>query len=129
MATSNGEFEHARQYWVLAAKLQRRAQEGDAEESTRVRIAMSYKDEAQAVEEQSHSLTAHHHWGQAIKAFRERSSLRDQVPTLHVHMAAAGRKTLELMPNDRSTMDALKTIYLQLEMNEEYDKMKEKLNN
>ena len=42
---------------------------------------------------------------------------------------SAFEKALVLKPNERKVIEALKTLYSQLEMTEEYERMKEKLSN
>jgi hypothetical protein len=104
-AAAASEFRRQRDYLEFIAKLHHRYQNADAEEDVRVAIARSYKKEAEAADATGGGMKAHHHWECAVRAYRERPSLRGEVQELKSRLAAAGRDMLETMQSHSHSTD------------------------
>lgn len=94
---ADGDFRRSRSYFDIQAKLLRLADDGDAAEAARVASAETFVDEAESREASGSAMAAHSFWQDAIRAFRDRPSLRARVPELQKRLAAAGRQTLAEM--------------------------------
>lgn len=99
------EFRRQRDYLEFITKLHHRDQNPDAAEEVNVAIARSHKEEAEAAEATGGGMKAHHHWEYAVRAYRERPSLRDEVPELKNRLAEAGRDMLEMMQSHSHSTD------------------------
>lgn len=109
-AEREGDFGRQRDYLNFIVKLHHREKDTNAEEEARVNIAQSYKAEAEAVETEGTGINSHHFWEEAVKAYRERASLKDQVPTLQKRLAAAGRAVIESMEEHSHSTDISELI-------------------
>lgn len=94
---ADGNFDRARRYYDVQAKLLRLAKNNDAAEAARIASAETFVEEAEARETGGSAIAAHAFWQDAIRAFRDRPSLRDRVPELRKRLAAAGKQTLKEM--------------------------------
>ena len=104
-ARAGGNSDRARSYYDIQARLLKRAQQSDAAEAARVASAETLVEEAEAREKGGSYIAAHIFWEQALRAFRERPSLRSRVPEIHRRMAEAGKKTLDEMTAHTFEMD------------------------
>ncbi len=102
IAEHGSDFGRQRDYLELIAKLHHRERSLDVTEEVRVEIALSFRKEAEAAGSGANS---HHHWEAAVKAFRERPSLKDQVQEMQSQLATAGREMLELMQGHSHSID------------------------
>lgn len=93
-ARSAGNFDRARTYFKVAARLLKRAHQPESAEAARVALAETFVEEAETRERGNAHIAAHVFWEQALKAFRERPSLRCRVPEIQRSLAEAGKKTL-----------------------------------
>lgn len=94
-----------REALALAAKLWTRAGEPDRAEAARVEAARSYHTQAEEREAQGDVLVAHSFWDDAVRAFRERLSLRPELPLVMRRLAEAGRRSVEAMTGAHSKVD------------------------
>lgn len=92
-----GDYSRARSYFSVQSRLLRRSKQLERAETALVRHAESFVLEAEMHEANRSYMTAHHFWQEAVLAFRERRSLRDQVPELQRRIAEAGKRTLTEM--------------------------------
>ena len=104
------DFRRERDYLSFIVKLHHRNKDADAEEEARVEIARSFRAEAEEAESNGTGINSHHYWEEAVKAYRERSSLKDQVPDLQKRLAAAGRATLESMKEHSHRTDISEVV-------------------
>lgn len=105
LAGNGGDFRRQRDYLELIAKLQHRSGDGEACEATRVIIARSLHREAEAAEAEGGAMKAHHSWELTMKAFRERPSLRAELPDVQLRLASAGRETIKQMQSQTTSTD------------------------
>lgn len=105
MARTDGDFRRARSYFDVQAKLLKLAKNGDEAEAARVASAETYVEEAEAREAAGSAMAAHSFWQDAIKAFRDRPSLRSRLPELQRRLASAGKQTLTEMKVISHEMD------------------------
>ncbi|CAM3308481.1 DUF4209 domain-containing protein [Paracoccus nototheniae] len=119
-AEREGDFRRQRDYLNFIVKLHHREKDTDAEEEARVDVAQSFKAEAEAVETEGTGINSHHFWEEAVKAYRERASLKDQVPTLQKRLAAAGRAVIESMKEHSHSTDISELVkHLQAQFTEQ----------
>lgn len=104
-ARSAGNYDRARSYFDTQARLLKRAQQAEAAEAARVALAETFEEEAEAREQANAYIAAHAFWEQALKAFRDRPSLRNRIPEIHKRLAEAGKKTLGEMKAHSVEMD------------------------
>lgn len=104
-AEGEGDFRRQRDYLNFIIKLHHRKKDTDAEEEARVNVARSFKAEAEVAEINGTGVNSHHFWEDAVKAYRERASLKDQVPALQKRLAAAGRAMLDSMKEHSHSTD------------------------
>jgi hypothetical protein len=91
------DFRRQRDYLDIIVKLYHRSKNTEAVEEVRVQIARSFREEAEAAEAGGSGISAYHHWEAAVRAYRERPSLRAEVPEIQARLAAAGRDFLNNM--------------------------------
>ena len=96
-ARASGDTERARSYFAVQARLLRRAGRSEDAEAALCHRAETFVADAEAIEAAGSFISAHHFWQDAVKAFRERASLRARVPELRARLAEAGRQTLQEM--------------------------------
>ncbi|WP_189523052.1 hypothetical protein, partial [Mesorhizobium sp. M4B.F.Ca.ET.200.01.1.1] len=65
----------------------------------------TFVEEAEAREAAGSAMAAHSFWQDAIRAFRERPTLRARIPELQKRLAAAGKQTLAEMKNVSHEID------------------------
>ena len=94
-----------RDYLEIVAKFLLRAQDAKGAEAARVLSARSFIAEAENADAKGGGLLSHHHWEAALKAARERTSLRSEVPALRGRVAQAGRQTLTMMQSHSFGVD------------------------
>ena len=94
---STGDFNRARSYFDVQAKHLKLAGEADAAEAVRVSAARTYVEEAENRETKNEFMAAHSFWGDAISAFRDRPSLRKEIPELQRRYSIAGEKLRDEM--------------------------------
>lgn len=104
---SRGEkhFARARSYFEIQAKLLRLAKDNDAAEAALVASAETFVEEAEDRESAGAAIAAHVFWEDAVRAFRDRPSLRARIPELQRRLADAGKKTLSEMKSVGHAMD------------------------
>ncbi len=90
-------FDRARSYFAVQARLLKAAKSPEGAESARVAEAECFALEAEDREGGGSFLAAHHFWQEALRAFRDRASLRSRIPELQRRMAAAGRSAMQEM--------------------------------
>lgn len=88
----DGDFRRARYYYDAQAKHLKLGKESDQAENVRVAAARTFVEEAEAHEQKNNYMVAHSFWGEAIGAFRDRPSLRKEMPQLQRRYSAAGEK-------------------------------------
>jgi hypothetical protein len=94
-----GNFDRARTYFAVQARLLKGAKDPDAAEAARVARAQCLAEEAESRAQGGSAIAAHHFWQQAVNEFRERPSLRARLPELQRRLAAAGEAALlEMKP-------------------------------
>lgn len=91
---AEGNYERARSYYDAQARHLKYANKSEQAEESRVAAARTFVEEAEAREAKGEYIAAHSFWGSAIAAFRDRASLRDEIPELQRRYAAAGEKLL-----------------------------------
>jgi hypothetical protein len=96
-AQESGDNERARSYFAMQARFLRRAGRSEEAEAALCSRAECFVADAEAQEIAESFISAHHFWQEAVKAFRERASLRARVPDLRARLAEAGRQTLREM--------------------------------
>lgn len=89
---TDGDFRRARSYYDVQAKQLKLAKNADQAEAARVAAARTFVEEAESREKVSEYMAAHAFWGDAIIAFRDRPSLRSEIPELQRRYSAAGEK-------------------------------------
>ena len=89
---ADGDFRRARSYYDVQAKHLKLAKKNDQAEACRVAAARSFVEEAEAREANGEYMVAHSFWGDAIRAFRNRASLRAEIPELQKRYSNAGEK-------------------------------------
>jgi hypothetical protein len=92
-----GDFRKARSYFDDQAMHLKLAKNLDAAETARVAAAQTHVEEAESRESKNEFMVAHSFWGNAIAAFRERPSLRKEIPELQRRYSAAGEKMRDEM--------------------------------
>lgn len=100
-----GTLERARSHYDLQAKLLKLAKDAEGAEQARVAHAETYVIEAEAREAGGSFIAAHHFWQLAVKAFRDRPSLRSRVPELQKKLAKAGKESLGEMKSFSHEID------------------------
>jgi len=90
----DGNFRRARSYYEVQAKHLKLTKKNSQAEETRIASARSFVDEAEAREANGDYMAAHSFWGDAIRAFRDRPSLRAETPELQKRYSIAGKKLL-----------------------------------
>ncbi|MGH1407664.1 MAG: DUF4209 domain-containing protein [Rhodomicrobiaceae bacterium] len=93
----DGDFQRARIYYEVQAKHLKLTKKSDQAEEARIAAARSYVEEAEAHEANGDYMAAHSFWGKAIRAFRDRPSLRAETPELQKRYSRAGEKLLSEM--------------------------------
>ena len=96
-AKAMSDFRRARSYLEIQAKFLKLAKNPDGAEAALVQSAELWVSEAEERDVAGAALAAHTFWESAIAAFKNRPSLRDQIPKLQIRLAAAGKKTLSEM--------------------------------
>lgn len=96
-ARKDSNFNRARFFYNVAAKVKKLASDEDGAELAFVALAETFAEEAEAREARGSFMTAHLSWNDAIQTFRHRPSLKDRVPELQRRYAAAGEKMLDEM--------------------------------
>lgn len=109
-ARAAGEFERARKHLGVQARLLKNARDGEGAETARIAEAECSAEEAEHRERAGSSIAAHHFWQQAIKAFRERPTLRARVPELQRRLATAGERALQEMTRHTVDLDLSEPI-------------------
>lgn len=104
-ARSDGDFRRARSYFEVKAKLLKLAKNIEEAEAARIALAETYVEEAESREAAGSAMAAHGFWQDAIKAFRDRPSLRSRLPELQQRLASAGKQTLTEMKSVSHEMD------------------------
>jgi hypothetical protein len=104
-ARQGSNFDRARSYFDIGARLLKRAHQPEAAESARVAHAETFVEEAEVREKANAHIAAHVFWEQALKAFRERPSLRARIPEIHKRLAEAGKKALGEMKTHGVELD------------------------
>lgn len=104
-ARRGSNFDRARSYFDVCARLLKRARQPEAAESARVALAETFVEEAEVREKANAHIAAHVFWEQALKAFRERPSLRARIPEIHKRLAEAGKKALGEMKTHGVELD------------------------
>lgn len=94
---ADGDFRRARSYYEAQAKHLKLAKENGRSEASRVAAARSFVEEAEAREANGEYMAAHSFWGEAIRAFRDRSSLRGEIPELQRRYSNAGQRLRDEM--------------------------------
>ncbi len=94
---TDGDFRRARSYYEVQAKHLKLAKEDNQAEAAHVAAARSFVDEAEAREAKDEFMAAHSFWGDAIRAFRDRPSLRAEIPELQKRYSNAGEKLRDEM--------------------------------
>jgi hypothetical protein len=102
---ANGDFRRARIHFDVQAKLLRLANDGEAAEAARVASAETFVEEAESHEAVGSAIAAHSFWQDAIRAFRDRPSLRARIPQLQKRLADAGKQTLAEMKSVSHEVD------------------------
>jgi Domain of unknown function (DUF4209) len=97
VSRSAGNFDRARTYFVVQARLLKAAKDPAAAETARVERAECLSEEAEARQQAGAAIAAHHFLQQAISEFRERPSLRGRLPELQRRLAASGEAALQEM--------------------------------
>lgn len=104
-ARGGGDFRRARSYFDVQAKLLKLAKNSAGAEAASVASAETYVEEAEAGEAAGSAMVAHSFWQDAIKAFRDRPSLRLRLPELQRRLASAGKQALTEMQAISHEMD------------------------
>lgn len=91
------DFTRARSYYEVQAKHLKLAEEPDQAELALEALARSFVEEAKNRESKNEFMVAHSFWGDAIRAFRDRPSLRKDIPELQRRYSAAGEKLRDEM--------------------------------
>lgn len=94
---SVGNFDRARTYFAVQARLLKAAKDPAAAETARVERAECLSEEAKVRQRAGGAIAAHHFLQQAVSEFRERPSLRGRLPELQRRLAAAGEAALQEM--------------------------------
>lgn len=94
---ADGDFRRARSYYDVQAKHLKLAKVPDQAEAVRIAAARSFVEEAESREANGEFMAAHSFWGDAIAAFRDRPSLRKEIPELQRRYSAAGEKLRDEM--------------------------------
>lgn len=94
---ADGDFRRARSYYDVQAKHLKLAKAPDHAEAARVAAARSFVEEAVSREAKNEFMAAHSFWGDAIAAFRDRPSLRKEIPELQRRYSTAGEKLRDEM--------------------------------
>ncbi|WP_189521973.1 MULTISPECIES: DUF4209 domain-containing protein [unclassified Mesorhizobium] len=102
---ADGDFRRSRSYFDVQAKLLVLAKDEDAAEAARIMSSETFVEEAEAREAAGSAMAAHSFWQDAIRAFRERPTLRARIPELQKRLAAAGKQTLAEMKNVSHEID------------------------
>lgn len=110
-ARLSGDFRRARFYFSVQAKHLKLAKLSKEAEQVRVASARTYVEAAETHEANSSFMVAHSFWAEAIKAFRDRASLRDEIPELQRRYSAAGNKVRgEMRQVSSDTVDISKFV-------------------
>lgn len=96
-SSSAGHHDRARSYFLVQARLLRRAKRTDDAEAARSAGAECLVRDAEAQERGGSFMTARRFWEQAISAFQDCPTLRSRLPELRGRLAEAGRRTLDEM--------------------------------
>lgn len=91
------DYRRARSHFEVQAKLLRLANDSASAEAVRVTAAETFVEEAEAREAAGSAMAAHAFWQGAVRAFRDRPSLRSRIPELQKRLASAGKQTLSEM--------------------------------
>lgn len=102
---ANGNFDKARSYNDIQARLLKRAKQPELAEVARVASAECFFEEAEARERGGSFMAAHVFSQKALSAFRDRPSLRPRIPEVQKRMAIAGQKTLDEMQAHSTEID------------------------
>ena len=92
-----GDFRRARFYYFAQAKHLKLSKDADGAEAARVSAARTFVEEAESREAANEFMVAHSFWGEAIAAYRDRASLRRDIPNLQKRYATAGIKLRDEM--------------------------------
>jgi len=103
-------FRRERDYLDCIAKLNHRHGDTEAAEQAKVSAAEAFKAEAEEAEKQGGGMKSHHHWEAAVKAYRERPSLKKYVPELQKRLANAGREVLKTMKEHSHSTDVREIV-------------------
>lgn len=93
----NGDFRRARSYYEVQAEHLKLGKKNDEAEAARIASARTHVDEAESREAKGEYIAAHTFWGDAISAFRDRASLRKEIPELQKRYSASGEKLRDEM--------------------------------
>ncbi|MCJ2125710.1 DUF4209 domain-containing protein [Methylobacterium sp. J-077] len=96
-SSSTGDHDRARSYFLVQARLLRRARRTDDAEAARSAGAECLVRDAEAQERGGSFMAARRFWEQAISAFQDCPALRPRLPELRRRLTEAGRRTLDEM--------------------------------
>ncbi len=91
-ARTECDFHCARNYYDVQAQQLKLAKILNAAEIARVNSARTFVDEAESKEAANQYIVAYQHWADAIAAFKNRPSLRSEIPELRRRYTVAGNK-------------------------------------
>jgi Domain of unknown function (DUF4209) len=89
---AKGDFRRARSHYDVQAKHLKLAKDSSGVEIVRIAAARTIVEEAENREAKNEFMAAHTFWGDAIVAFKDRPSLRKEVPELQRRYSVAGDK-------------------------------------
>jgi hypothetical protein len=102
---STGDFRKAREHYDIQARFLKRAGKSGEAEASRVEAAESFVKEAEAREAEGSFMAARVFWEEAVRAFRDRPSLRPSILSLQKRLSIAGEKTLEELKRHSVELD------------------------
>ncbi len=102
---ADNDFGRARTYFDVQAKLLKLSKDKAAEEAARVASSETYVQEAESHEVRRSFMSAHGFWEDAVRAFRERPSLRARIPEVQRYLAIAGKKMCDEMTSVTHEID------------------------
>jgi hypothetical protein len=89
---ADGDFRRARSHYDVQAKHLKLTKDSNSAEVARIASARTFEEEAENREAKNEFMAAHSFWGDAIAAFKDRPSLRKEVPELQRRYSSAGDK-------------------------------------
>jgi hypothetical protein len=109
-ARAEPEFNRARQYYEISAKLLARARDRDGFARARIAIAETFVEEAELREANGNFMAAHVAWTSAIIAYRKAPGGVARIPELQARLEAAASRMHERMRGFQHKVDFTESI-------------------